>query len=88
MHMQHLFNAHVIAITRKTANVVELTIHAPLAAKHFKTGQFYRLQNFETFAPRIDHTLLQMEPLAVVTAECDTQHGTLTFIVVENMCHR
>ena len=58
-------------------------IQAPLAAKHFKAGQFYRLQNFETFAPRIDHTLLQMEPLALVTAECDTAHGMLTFIVTE-----
>jgi NAD(P)H-flavin reductase len=82
--MNHLFNAKVHSITRKTTDVVEITIHAPLAAKHFQPGQFYRLQNFETFAPRIDHTLLQMEPLALVTAECDAQQGMLTFIVTEN----
>jgi len=81
--MNYLFNARVKSITRKTKNVLELTIQAPLAAKHFKAGQFYRLQNFETFAPRIDHTLLQMEPLALVTAECNHTHGTLTFIVSE-----
>jgi NADPH-dependent glutamate synthase beta subunit-like oxidoreductase/NAD(P)H-flavin reductase len=82
--MQYLFIAKVKSITRKTANVVEITIQAPLAAKHFKAGQFYRLQNLETLAPRIDHTLLQMEPLAVVTADCNHKNGTLTFLVTES----
>lgn len=82
--MEHLFRAHVINVVRKTHNIVELTICAPLAAKHFKPGQFYRLQNFETLAPRIGHTLLQMEPLALVTAECNRQDGSLTFLVHEN----
>lgn len=83
-HMEHLFSAHVVSVVRKTSQVIELTIHAPLAAKHFKPGQFYRLQNFETLAPRVDHTLFQMEPLALISAECDVTHGTLTFIVIEN----
>lgn len=82
--MNYLFTAEVLDISRKTDNVLELTIRAPLAAKHFRAGQFYRLQNFETLAPRINHTLLQMEPLALITAECDVKHGTLTFIVTEN----
>lgn len=81
--MDYLFNARVKSITRKTANVLELTIQAPLATKHFKAGQFYRLQNFETLAPHINHTLLQMEPLALVTADCNHTHGTLTFLVTE-----
>jgi NADPH-dependent glutamate synthase beta subunit-like oxidoreductase/NAD(P)H-flavin reductase len=83
-HMRYLFNARVQTIIRKTERVVELKIQAPLAAKHFQPGQFYRLQNFETFAPRIDHTLFQMEPLALVAADCDRQQGTLTFLVNEN----
>jgi NADPH-dependent glutamate synthase beta subunit-like oxidoreductase/NAD(P)H-flavin reductase len=82
--MQHLFCARVETITRKTKNILELTIHAPLAAKHFKAGQFYRLQNFETHAARLGHTLLQMEPLAVVTADCSPSRGTLSFIITEN----
>ena len=82
--MMHLFNARVVAITRKTKQIIELTLQAPLAARHFKTGQFYRLQNFETLAPRVGHTLLQMEPLALVTAEADSKRGQLTFIVNEN----
>ena len=83
-HMDTLFRAHVTHITRKAPNVVELTIKAPLAAKHFKPGEFYRLQNFETFAPHVGNTLLQMEPLALVAAECDKNNGTLNFIVMEN----
>ncbi len=81
--MRQLFSAQVVSILRKTSKVVELTVHAPLAAKHFKPGQFYRLQNFETLAPRIDHTLLQMEPLSLITAEVEPTRGTLTFLVNE-----
>ena len=82
--MQHLFHAHVVSVTRHTANIIELAIRAPLAAQHFQAGQFYRLQNFETYAPRLTHTLLQMEPLALVATECDTAQGILHFIVLEN----
>lgn len=82
--MQHLFTAKITAITRKTKNIVELSIQAPLAAKHFKPGEFYRLQNFEKLAPCLNHTLLQMEPLAIVAAECDHTQGILNFIIKEN----
>ena len=81
--MKYLFNARVKSITRKNNHVFEIVIQAPLAAKHFKPGQFYRLQNFETYASCIDDTLLQMEPLALVTAECNQTNGTLTFIITE-----
>ncbi len=83
-HINYLFTTQVTAVSRKTPNIIELTIQAPLAAKRFKSGQFYRLQNFETFAPRLDHTLFQMEPLPLVTAECDKNKGTLNFIVTEH----
>lgn len=82
--MDHLFRAKVLSLSRKTKQIIELVIQAPLAAKHFQPGQFYRLQNFETLAPRVNHTLLQMEPLALVAAECNPQEGSLTFIVAEN----
>ena len=82
--MKQAFHASIVTISRKTKNILELAIQAPLAAKHFKPGQFYRLQNFESYAPHIDHTLLQMEPLALVAAECDHQRGILHFIVSEN----
>lgn len=81
--MAYLFEARVASITRKAKHVLELTIQAPLAAKHFKPGQFYRLQNFETYAHQFDHTSCQMEPLALVTADCNPAKGTLTFIITE-----
>lgn len=81
--MNYLFRARIHAIARKTNQTLELTIQAPLAAKHFKPGQFYRLQNFETGAPCIEHTLFQMEPLALVASEHDSTQGLLTFIVTE-----
>lgn len=81
--LRHLFDAKVISLTRQTENIIELTVQAPLAARHFHPGTFYRLQNFETLAPHIDHTLLQMEPIAVLAAECDRTKGTLNFIIPE-----
>lgn len=82
-HMKYLFNAYVTNVERRAQNVVELTIQAPLAAKHFQAGQFYRLQNYESFAPRIDNTSLQIEPLALNAAEVSRSAGTLKFIVFE-----
>ncbi len=86
--MNSLINASLVCfqsgdIKRYTENVIELTIHAPLSAKHFLPGQFYRLQNYETFAPHIDHTALQIEPLALIAAEVDKKLGQLKFIVIE-----
>jgi NADPH-dependent glutamate synthase beta subunit-like oxidoreductase/NAD(P)H-flavin reductase len=82
--MDYLFTARITHIERKTANTIELSVQAPLAVRHFHPGQFFRLQNFETLAPHIDHTLIQMEPLALVGAECHRDDDTITFIIQEN----
>lgn len=82
--MSELFTAHVVTVERRTDTVIELTVKAPLAAKHFQPGQFYRLQNYETYAPHLDSTSLQMEPLALVGAGADKQKGLLHFIVIES----
>lgn len=79
-----LFTAQVKKIERLSKNSIELTIQAPLAIKHFQPGHFYRLQNYETYAERIGKTILQMEPLALVAADCDRENETLKFIVFEN----
>jgi NADPH-dependent glutamate synthase beta subunit-like oxidoreductase/NAD(P)H-flavin reductase len=83
-HIESLFQSHIAKVERRTTNVIELTINSPLAAKHFQPGQFYRLQNYETYAPRLDHTTLQMEPLALIAAGVDRAHGNLKFIVIES----
>lgn len=78
-----LFSAEILEVERKAPNVVELTIRAPLALRHFRPGQFYRLQNFETYAPHLQDTLLQLEPLALIAAGSDKSRNTLRFLVIE-----
>ncbi|MBV8803012.1 MAG: FAD-dependent oxidoreductase [Gammaproteobacteria bacterium] len=82
--MKYLFTSKISHIKRYTDNVIELTIHAPLAAKHYHPGQFYRLQNYETFAPHLDHTSLQIEPIALIAANADHTNDSLKFMVIEN----
>lgn len=81
--IKHAFTSKITDIQRRTHNVVELTIQSPLAAKHYRPGQFFRLQNFETFAPRINHAALQIEPLALIAADVDIKNETLKFMIIE-----
>ncbi len=43
--------ATVHEVNRLTPTILEIVVRAPLAARKFEPGQFYRLQNFETLAP-------------------------------------
>ncbi len=78
------FGAHVEKVTRLTPNVVELTVHAPLAAKRFNPGQFFRLQNFETHSAMINGTRLHTEALALTGSRVDHKAGTVSLIVHES----
>src|SRR5262249_30490170 len=40
--------ATVHAVNRLTPTIVEVVVRAPMAARAFEPGQFYRLQNYET----------------------------------------
>jgi len=52
--------ATVHQVNRLTSNIVEVVIHAPLAAERFEPGQFYRLQNFEALAAKVSGDRWQM----------------------------
>ncbi|HYL33248.1 MAG TPA: FAD-dependent oxidoreductase [Stellaceae bacterium] len=73
----------VHAVQRLTPTIVEVVVHAPIAARAFHPGQFYRLQNYEALAPRIDGTSLAMEGLALTGAWVDRDKGLLSTIVLE-----
>jgi NAD(P)H-flavin reductase len=78
-------------VNRLTPTIVEVVVKAPLAARQFEPGQFYRLQNFEAFAPRTEDTTLAMEGLALTGAWSDKKQGLLSTIVLEmggssNLC--
>jgi NADPH-dependent glutamate synthase beta subunit-like oxidoreductase/NAD(P)H-flavin reductase len=79
--MQALFSNTITEIIRKTPGVIEISIHAPMAIKHYKPGQFYRLQNLETDAPIIQGTQLQTEGVAAIVIKEDRDTETLTFMI-------
>ena len=79
--------ARVHAVHRLTPTIVEVVIHAPAAARAFRPGQFYRLQNFEMLAPRLaepaGETVLAMEGLAMTGAWTDPARGLVSVIALE-----
>jgi NADPH-dependent glutamate synthase beta subunit-like oxidoreductase/NAD(P)H-flavin reductase len=75
--------ARVHEVVRLTPTIAEVIVRAPLAARAFKPGQFYRLQNYEANAHRTSETLLTMEGLALTGASVDVDNGLLSTIVLE-----
>jgi NADPH-dependent glutamate synthase beta subunit-like oxidoreductase/NAD(P)H-flavin reductase len=81
-------SARVHEVRRLTPTIVEVVIKAPAAARAFRPGQFYRLQNFEVLAihhdePGVGRTLLNMEGLAMTGAWTDPKAGLVSVIVLE-----
>jgi NAD(P)H-flavin reductase len=76
-------DARVHEVIRLTPNIVEVVVHAPLAAKKFRPGQFFRLQNYEVNSPIVDGTRLTMEGIALTGAWTDPERGLLSTIILE-----
>ncbi len=80
--------AKVHAVHRLTPNIVEVVVRAPAAARAFRPGQFYRLQNFEMLSERVPDaaggvTVLTMEGLAMTGAWTDPEAGLVSVIALE-----
>jgi NADPH-dependent glutamate synthase beta subunit-like oxidoreductase/NAD(P)H-flavin reductase len=80
--------ARVHAVHRLTPTIVEVVVRAPAAARAFRPGQFYRLQNYEVLAPSDDEqgigrTVLGMEGLAMTGAWTDPAQGLVSIIALE-----
>ncbi len=73
----------VVEVRRLTPKIVEVIVKAPYAAKRFKPGQFYRLQNYETRAPMVDGVRLTLEGIALTGAWVDVERDLLSMIVLE-----
>jgi NADPH-dependent glutamate synthase beta subunit-like oxidoreductase/NAD(P)H-flavin reductase len=95
--LNDLLRATVVRVERLTPTIIEVVVHAPMAARQFQPGQFYRLQNFEMLARRVEvagqPTRLAMEGLALTGAWVDRQQGLVSTIVLEmggssNLCAR
>src|SRR5581483_11757381 len=70
-------------VIRLTPTIVEIVVRAPIAARAFQPGQFYRLQNYESLATKTEGTVLAMEGLALTGASVDFEKGLLSTIVLE-----
>lgn len=81
--MTELFSTTIKKIKRHTPSVVEIIINAPMAARNFMPGQFYRLQNFETLSQVVNGTRLQTEAIALIGAEVNKKTGDISFMVIE-----
>ena len=75
--------ATVHTVERLTPTIVELIVHAPAAARAFRPGQFFRLQNFEALARKATDTRLATEALALTGAWVDADRGLVSTIVLE-----
>jgi NADPH-dependent glutamate synthase beta subunit-like oxidoreductase/NAD(P)H-flavin reductase len=77
------WRARVHHVERLTPKIVEVVVEAPVAARQFRPGQFYRLQNFEALAAKGEGTTLAMEGLALTGAWVDRERGLVSTIVLE-----
>jgi NADPH-dependent glutamate synthase beta subunit-like oxidoreductase/NAD(P)H-flavin reductase len=75
--------AVVHEVRRLTPRIVEVVLRAPIAARRFHPGQFYRMQNFETLAMKLPGTTLAMEGLALTGAWVDREKGLISVIALE-----
>jgi NAD(P)H-flavin reductase/NADPH-dependent glutamate synthase beta subunit-like oxidoreductase len=75
--------ARVAEVRQLTPTIVEVIVHAPAAARRFRPGQFYRLQNYETQARSVKGTRLLMEGIALTGAWVDREKGLLSLIALE-----
>ncbi len=64
--MDDLFDARVVEVNRDNPAVVEIWVRAPMAARKFRPGQFFRFQTYEALSPVVEGTRLQV-PLMTVS---------------------
>lgn len=81
--IREAFDTYVHTIKRRSDDIIELTIKAPMAAKSYQPGQFFRIQNLATHAPSSQLAQLQMEPLALSGFNVDRNQGLITAMVME-----
>ncbi len=85
--LNQLLVSKIHEINRLGEKIVELVIHSPMAAKNFQPGQFFRLQNYEIFAPKVKihgiETSLAFEGLALTGAWKNEESGLISTIILE-----
>jgi NADPH-dependent glutamate synthase beta subunit-like oxidoreductase/NAD(P)H-flavin reductase len=75
--------SRVVDVLRLTPQIVEVVVRSPLAARRFQPGQFFRLQNYDSFAERVVGFNLTMEGVALTGAWVDQEQGLVSLIALE-----
>lgn len=75
--------ATVVDVVRLTPTIIEVIVKAPMQARQFEPGQFYRLQNFENGSEIIDGISMSTEGIALTGAWVDKEKGLLSMIALE-----
>jgi NAD(P)H-flavin reductase len=75
--------AEVVDAIRLGDRIVEVIVRAPMAARNFRPGQFFRVQNYEGTAEVVEGIRLTMEGLALTGAWTDPARGLISLIVLE-----
>ena len=81
--IEKLFSATIHEVKRLNESTIEVIVKSHFAARNFAPGQFYRLQNYETFAHKINGTTLAMESLALTGAWVDKGNDLVSLIILE-----
>ncbi|MFQ5700634.1 MAG: FAD-dependent oxidoreductase, partial [Acidobacteriota bacterium] len=76
-------NCVVREVKRLTPTIIEVVVQAQCQTRNFHPGQFYRLQNYEALAWKIEDTPLVIEPLALTGAWVDRDKNLLSLIALE-----
>lgn len=77
------FTATVVRVNRLTPTIIEVIVKAPMQARKFEPGQFYRVQNLEQLAPVVEGTTLTAEGIALTGAWVDKEEGLISLIALE-----
>jgi len=75
--------ATVVEVRRLTPTIIEVIVKAPMQARKFHPGQFYRVQNLEQLAPVVEGTSLTAEGIALTGAWVDKEQGLISLIALE-----
>ena len=81
--MIDMLQPRVVNVRRHSPSVIELGIRAPMAARNFHPGQFYRLQNYESLSQMVEGTRLQTEGMALTGARVEADSGLISLMILE-----
>ena len=79
-HISDQLSASVVSVNTDHPAFIEMWVRAPMAAKNFKPGQFYRLQTYETHGKLINNTRIQIPLQTISGAGVDGDNVRLCFL--------